>query len=226
MTECAIEVMDVCKKLGHEMVFENLNLSVNYGEIVGIIGSNGSGKTLLLRILSGLAYVDSGSVRVGDVYLSKPGVFGRLAAHVGLLIETPGFLPYLSGFENLQILAHIRNRIGQDDIRKTMELVGLDPYNRKPVKQYSLGMRQRLGLAQALMEKNKILLLDEPTNALDPEFTTVFLDILSHLKEDGTAIILTSHEMDEVRTISDKLLKVKDKRLILQWDMEVFNDEP
>lgn len=205
----AIEVHGVAKALGHQSILANLDLRVEFGEIVGIVGPNGSGKTLLLRLLCGFAYPDAGTIQVGGRDLSNPGWSGRLATNVGVLIETPGFLPYLSGFDNLQMLALIQKRIQASQIRETLELVGLDPQNRRPVRTYSLGMRQRLGIAQAIMERPQILLLDEPTNGLDPEYTDEFLQLLRGLRGAGAAIVWTSHELDEVRSVADRLLTMR-----------------
>lgn len=210
----AVEVRGVAKSLGHQSIVRDLDLRVAFGEIVGIVGPNGSGKTLLLRLLCGFAYPDAGMVRVGGQDLSRPGWAGRLATNVGVLIETPGFLPYLSGFDNLQMLALIQKRIQAPQIRETLELVGLDPHNRRPVRTYSLGMRQRLGIAQAIMERPSILLLDEPTNGLDPEYTDEFLQLLRDLRASGTAIVWTSHELDEVQAVADRVLAMRQGHLV------------
>ncbi len=211
----AIEVDGVSKALGHQSILTDLDLRVDFGEIVGIVGPNGSGKTLLLRLLCGFAYPDAGTIRVGGQDLSRPGWPGRLATNVGVLIETPGFLPYLSGFDNLQMLALIQKRIHAAQIRQTLERVGLDPNNRRPVRTYSLGMRQRLGIAQAIMERPSILLLDEPTNALDPEYTDEFLQLLRDLRGTGTAIVWTSHELDEVQAVADRVLTMRQGHLVI-----------
>lgn len=210
----AIIAQGVSKSLGHNPVLADLDLHVDFGEIVGIVGSNGSGKTLLLRLLCGFAYPDSGTIQVGGRDLSRPGWAGTLAMNVGVLIETPGFLPHLSGFDNLQLLALIQKRIGATDIRNTLELVGLDPNNSRPVRTYSLGMRQRLGIAQAIMEHPQILLLDEPTNGLDPDYSDEFLALLRNLRDEGTAIVWTSHELEEVRTVADRVLSLHRQRLM------------
>ncbi|AEJ40328.1 ABC transporter related protein [Sulfobacillus acidophilus TPY] len=210
----AIVAQGVTKALGHEVVLANLDLTVHFGEIIGIVGPNGSGKTLLLRLLCGFAYPDAGTIQVDGRDLSRPGWAGHLATNVGVLIETPGFLPYLSGFDNLRLLALIQNRIGPSQIREALERVGLDPHNRRPVRTYSLGMRQRLGIAQAIMEQPRILLLDEPTNGLDPEFTDAFLALMRRLRDGGTAIVWTSHELDEVRSVADRVLTVRQQRLV------------
>lgn len=210
----AIVAQRVTKSLGRQVILSDLDLTVDFGEIVAIVGPNGSGKTLLLRLLCGFAYPDKGRIHVDGRDLSHPGWVGPLATNVGILIETPGFLPYLSGFDNLYMLALIQKRIGPPQIRETMKRVGLDPDNRRPVRTYSLGMRQRLGIAQAIMEQPRILLLDEPTNGLDPEYTDEFLALMRHLADVGTAIVWTSHELDEVRSVADRVLTIRERRLV------------
>lgn len=203
----AIEVTDVSKSLGPNLVLKNVNLTVAYGEIVGIIGPNASGKTLLLRLLCGLAYPDEGRIVTGGKLIGPQG--GGTLAEVGILIETPGFLPHLSGMDNLRLLAMLRGKIGDKEIAAAMQRVGLNPTDRRPVKAYSMGMRQRLGIAQAIMEYPRILLLDEPTNALDPEYSNDFLAMLRELRDQGVAIVLTSHELEEVKAVADRVLTLK-----------------
>ncbi|MDN5363090.1 MAG: type transport system ATP-binding protein [Eubacteriales bacterium] len=203
----AIEVTDVSKSLGPTLILKNVNLTVAYGEIVGIIGPNASGKTLLLRLLCGLAYPDEGRIITGGKLIGPQG--GGTLAEVGILIETPGFLPHLSGMDNLRLLAMLRGKIGDTEIAAAMQRVGLNPTDRRPVKAYSMGMRQRLGIAQAIMERPRILLLDEPTNALDPEYSNDFLAMLRELRDQGVAIVLTSHELEEVKAVADRVLTLK-----------------
>ncbi|WP_205664676.1 ABC transporter ATP-binding protein [Ammonifex thiophilus] len=189
------------------MVLKNIDLVVQYGEIVGIIGPNASGKTLLLRLISGLAYPDAGKIVTGGKTIGPQK--GGTLADVGVLIETPGFLPHLSGKDNLRLLAMLRGKIGDEEIDAAMERVGLNPTDRRPVKAYSLGMRQRLGIAQAIMESPSIILLDEPTNSLDPEYSESFLAMLRELRDRGTAIVMTSHELEEVKAVADRILTLK-----------------
>lgn len=204
------------KSLGSNPVLRGIDLKVKYGEIVAITGPNGSGKTLLLRLLCGLAYPDQGRIVTGGKVVDPKK--GSLA-DVGLLLESPGFLPHLSGRDNLRLLALLRRRITEADIAAVMRRVGLSPTDRRPVKAYSTGMRQRLGIAQAIMERPRILLLDEPTNGLDPEFTEEFLDLLRELRDEGTAIVWTSHEIEEVKALADRILALHGCRLV------AFNQE-
>lgn len=200
----AIDVVGVAKSLGANQVLKKIDLQVSYGEIVGVIGANGSGKTLLLRLICGLAYPDKGKIITGGRVIS-PKMGGALA-DVGLLLERPGFLPHLTGIDNLHLLAILNKRIKPDEVKAMMVKVGLDPDDRRPVRAYSMGMKQRLGIAQAIMERPKILLLDEPTNGLDPEFTEDFLNILGELSAQQVAILITSHEIAELALIANRIL--------------------
>ncbi|WP_018132139.1 ABC transporter ATP-binding protein [Effusibacillus pohliae] len=212
----AIQATGIEKRLGKIEILKGVDFSISYGEIVSIVGANGSGKSLFLRILAGLVYPDKGNITIGGKPL-RPGLIGPLA-DVGLLIETPGFLPYLSGLDNLKLLAMLRRRIKEQDIVDTLRAVGLDPADVRPVRTYSLGMRQRLGIAQALMEGQKILLLDEPTNALDPEFHDKFLEMLTELRSNGVAIVMTSHNLQEVERLADKVLLMKNG-VLTEWSI-------
>lgn len=203
----AIEATGVVKSLGKNLILKGINLQVNYGEVVAIIGSNGSGKTLLLRLLCGLAYPDQGRIITGGCVIGPGG--GGILADVGLLLEVPGFLPHLSGGDNLRLLAMLRRRITAKDVAAAMRQVGLDPADRRPVRAYSTGMRQRLGIAQALMERPRILLLDEPTNGLDPEYTETFLQMLRGLRAQGAAVVWTSHELQEIAAVADRVLAMR-----------------
>lgn len=212
----AIEATKVVKSLGKNLILKGINLRVNYGEVVAIIGPNGSGKTLLLRLLCGLAYPDHGRIITGGRFIEPGG--GGILADVGLLLEVPGFLPHLSGGDNLRLLAMLRRRITAKDVAAAMLQVGLDPDDRRPVRVYSTGMRQRLGIAQAVMERPRILLLDEPTNGLDPEYTETFLQLLRELRAQGTAIICTSHELQEITAVADRVLAIR-SGLLTKFDV-------
>lgn len=208
----AIRVAHVGKRLGKVPILRDVSLNVAYGDIVGIIGSNGSGKTLLLRLLCGLAYPTTGTIMI-DRHVLRPGLWGTMAHNVGVLIETPGFLPSLSAMDNLHILAMIKNRITRHRIADVLQQVGLRSEDPRPVRLYSLGMRQRLGIAQALMEDPSVLLLDEPTNGLDPEFRQEFLAMLEDLARSGKAIVLTSHELHEVEQVATQIYALRDGHL-------------
>ena len=168
-----IEVNDVTLKTKEYTILDHVSVTVNRGETVGLVGGNGSGKTMLMKCICGFYSSYTGQIRVGGKEIGKDIDFPE---NVGIIIETPGFIPYYSGFKNLKILADLRGKITAEDICSYMELVGLDPKLHRSVRKYSLGMRQRLGLAQALMEQPVLLILDEPLNGLDK-------DMVAHIRQ-------------------------------------------
>lgn len=207
-----VEFTKVSKKLGNKQVLNDINLTVASGEVVGSVGPNGCGKTTLLRLVTGLIYPDRGEVRVSGRAV-RLGLIGELPASVGALIESPAFLPQLSGLKNLTILADIQQKINEQAVREAIKRVGLDPDNRKPVKSYSLGMRQRLGIAQAIMEKPNILLFDEPTNGLDQEGKILFSGIMKEQVEQGAAVMMVSHNKEEINRYCDRVFMIQNGTL-------------
>ena len=155
-----IEIQNLTKSYGEQVVLKDVSVSFEKGNIHGLVGRNGSGKTVLMKCICGLTYQDQGEIHF-------PGCTGKTRPSMGIIIEEPGFLPRYSGFQNLWLLAQIRRTISKEQVSAVMELVGLDPKSRKHVGKYSMGMRQRLGIAQAIMEEPELLLLDEPFNGLD-----------------------------------------------------------
>jgi ABC-type multidrug transport system, ATPase component len=210
VNETVVHVKNVTVRIKNQVVLERINLQLDEGKIYGIIGRNGSGKTMLLRVLCGLVRPSEGEVWVLGREIGRAGAFPD---EVGAVIETPGFLPQYSGLKNLKLLASLRNRIDEDDIREAIRLVGLDPENKKPVRTYSLGMRQRLGLAQAIMEKPRLLLLDEPSNGLDQEGVRDLHILLRNLRSKGVTILLTSHSREEIETLCDAVYYMERGRL-------------
>ena len=205
----AVEVEHVTKIIKGQTVLEDVSCRVGCGEIAGLVGRNGSGKTMLLRILCGLVHPNEGQVTV----LGQRVAGDRLPDGVGALIEHPGFLPQYSGMANLRLLASIQGRIGLPQIAAAMRSVGLDPDSRKPVRAYSQGMRQRLGIAQAIMEEPQLLLLDEPANGLDAEGAQRLHELLLDLRDRGTTIILASHVEQEVHALCDRIFVMERGRL-------------
>jgi ABC-2 type transport system ATP-binding protein len=192
------------RRYGRQWALRDVDLKVAGGEILGFIGPNGAGKTTFLKLLAGLTRPSAGRVEVlgDDPAQHVPEGLGLVAEHMGLV-------PSLSARRNLQLIAAIRRRATDDDIDRTLQRVGLDPANRKPVRGFSLGMRQRLLLAQALMERPQLLLLDEPTNGLDPEGIVALRELLRRLaSEDGVTIVLASHLLTEVERVCDRVLLV------------------
>lgn len=213
--EYVVEVEKVSKKIGHDVILKDISFNVEKGQVVGVIGANGSGKTTLLRLIAGLIYPTEGVVKVNGKRV-HPGMLGDMPEGVGALIETPSFLPNVSGFLNLLYLSKIRAEITKQDIIQIMQEVGLDPKSTKKVSKYSLGMRQRLGIAQAIMEKQSLVLFDEPTNALDTNGAEIFEEIIKKRKAEGISFIFVSHDMAEIERFCDKVYKIKNQSLVLQ----------
>lgn len=207
-----INLKGVSKNFKEINIFNDVDFKVKEGEVIGIIGSNGCGKTTLLKIIMGLVYPSSGEVIINGESL-KPGFLGSLPTNIGALIETPIFLPYFTGLQNLSMLASIRDQITNKDIKKIMTMVGLDPDNKKSTDKYSLGMRQRLGIAQAIMENPQIVLFDEPTNALDSDGIKMFTKIVEDMKSKGTSFVIVSHRKEEIDTLCDRVYEVKNGKV-------------
>lgn len=196
-----IEVSNVTLKTKEYTILDNVSIKADKGEIVGLVGGNGSGKTMLMKCICGFLSSFSGQIIVGGKEIGKEIDFPE---NVGILIETPGFIPYYSGFKNLKILADLRGRITEEDIKSYVKMVGLDPELKRAVRKYSLGMRQRLGLAQALMEQPELLILDEPFNGLDKDMVLHIRKVLLEEKEKGTTILLSSHNSDDIELLCDR----------------------
>lgn len=209
-----LEVKGISKYFGKTCVLNNINLEMETGHIYGFWGRNGSGKTMLMRIISGLVFPSDGAVIIGGEQLGKDISFPR---SIGALIENPGFIPGYSGFKNLKILASIQNKISDEDIREVMLHIGLDPDDRKKAKKYSLGMKQKLGIAAALMEKPDLILLDEPTNALDENSTKVLKEILLEHKRRGALLIVACHIREELEYLSDEIICLNEGHVIKRY---------
>lgn len=206
-----IEIEHVSKYYGKNPVLRDVSLKLDAGRIHGIIGRNGSGKTVLLKCVCGIVPVSEGRIVVDGKEIGRDL---EMPQSVGLIIENPGFLPNCSGWRNLQYLADVRGRIDGGRIRKAMERVGLDPDSRKWVSRYSLGMRQRLGLAQALMENPKLLILDEPMNGLDNAGVRQVRRILRSLRDGGRTILLASHSTEDISSLCDTVTRLEAGRVV------------
>lgn len=206
-----IELNQVSKKLGVKKIYDNISLTIEEGECVGFVGENGSGKSVLFQLISGLIPVDSGTVKVGGEVLGEDKDFPE---NFGILINEPGYIEYYSGYKNLQLLAEIKNMVGNEEIQKTMELVGLDYRDRTPVKKYSMGMKQKLGIAQAIMEGQSVIILDEPYNALDYKTNHEITRILEQLKNQGKTLLLTSHQHGYLSKLCDTLYCIHENKII------------
>lgn len=204
-----ITLKNIQLELKKTCVFQNLNFSCKQGEIIGITGANGSGKSVLFKLIAGLY-----SPSYGEVLINGENIVPerKIPANLGALIEEPDFINYYSGFKNLQYLASIRGVVGNQEINDTLKIVGLYEQKDQKVKTYSLGMRKKLGIAQAIMENPSILLLDEPMNALDKSsvenMRTLFRKLSS---EKGTTILIASHSEEDIRILCDKVYAIEDK---------------
>lgn len=198
-----IQVIHVYKSFGKETVLEDVSFTIPPGSIYGVVGNNGSGKTVLMKCICGFMKCDRGRILVGGRQVGKEVDFPD---RLGVIIETPGFIPNLSGLKNLKILASLKGRITKKEIRETIRRVGLDPDMKKPVAKYSLGMRQRLGIAQAIMEEPEILVLDEPFNGLDRYGVVEIRELMKELKADGKSILLASHNAQDIEELCDDVL--------------------
>lgn len=195
-----IKVEDLNLTIKKTEILKNVNISFHSGKIHGLIGRNGSGKTMLMKCICGFIKPTSGEIHVNDKKVGKDCDFPD---NLGIIIETPGFIPYYSGYKNLKLLADLNKKIGSDKIKETMQKVGLDPNLKRHVKKYSLGMRQRLGLAQAIMEDPDILILDEPMNGLDKEGVADMRKYLLELREQGKTILIASHSSEDIEVLCD-----------------------
>lgn len=201
-----IEVNNISKTYNHQQVLRAVTVDFEQGQTHGLIGRNGSGKTLLLKAILGLVTCEEGSIYIDGKQVGKDFDFPE---NVGMIIERPGFLPHENAMRNLTMLAKIRNNINRSEIEAAIRLVGLDPSEKKRVSTYSLGMKQRLGLAQALMENPDILVLDEPFSGLDQvgldDMRALFLD----LKQSGKTIILASHNQEDIDVLCDTVHRME-----------------
>ena len=203
--DAMIEVQNVNKSFGEEQVLKDVSRSFETGKIHGIVGNNGSGKTVLMKCICGFLKPDSGTIFVNHKQVGRDTDFPE---DIGIIIETPGFLPHLSGTQNLKILASLQKKANDHTIRAVLEQVGLDPNMKKPVGKYSLGMRQRLGFAQALMEDPNLLILDEPFNGLDKHGVVHIRNVIKGLRTEGKTIILASHNQVDIDELCDTVCEM------------------
>lgn len=207
-----IEITNLCKSFKETKVLNDITIKIKKGNIIGIIGRNGSGKTVLFKCICGLVSPTKGTVKINNKILGKDM---DIPDNIGVIIETPGFLPNYNGFKNLKFLAMIKNQINNEHIKDTIKLVGLNPDSKKHVGKYSLGMRQRLGIAQAIMENPDILILDEPMNGLDNDGVKDMRKLFLSLKEQGKTILLASHNKDDIEVLCDEVYMM-DKGILTQ----------
>lgn len=205
-----ILVENVTKEIKKINVLQNVTLEMESGKIYGLKGKNGSGKTMFMRTLCGLIFPTEGSIVIDGKILGKDMSFPE---NLGMMIENPAFLPNLTGLENLKLLAAIKGVIGQNEIEYAMKKIGLEPGDKRKYRKYSLGMKQRLGIACAIMEKPKLLVLDEPFNALDSAGEELLKKILITMKSAGTLIVLSCHDTEMLKSLSDEIFLVEQGRM-------------
>ncbi|MDD4796493.1 MAG: ATP-binding cassette domain-containing protein [Eubacteriales bacterium] len=208
--DAMIQVEHISKQYKEGLVLDDVTFSCAAGKICGIVGKNGSGKSMLFKVIAGFVRPTAGTVRVAGKVVGRDVDFPD---DMGVIIETPGAIPYYSGFKNLKLLAQLRDRIGNLDIEKAMQTVGLDPKNKKAVSKYSLGMKQRLGIAQAIMENPAILILDEPMNGLDKTGIAQMRLLFRQMADDGRTILLTSHNNEDIAALCDSVYEMDNGRL-------------
>lgn len=213
MGKSIIEVKNLTKVFGSQTVLDDISLDFQEGQITGLIGRNGSGKTVLLKCILGLTTPTKGTIHIAGKQVGKDMDFPE---DIGFIINMPGFLPNYSGYMNLKFLADIRKRVGKKKICEAITMVGLDPTNRKKVGKYSLGMRQRLALAQAMMEDPDILILDEPMNSLDNAGVLEMRQIIAKLAERGKTIVLTSHNHEDIEMLCQSVYEMDHGKIFMR----------
>ena len=206
-----IYVKDLSLKIKNETILSDINLHIEKGKITGLVGRNGCGKTMLMKCITGFVKPTSGEVVFNEKRIGEDIDFPK---DTGIIIETPSFIPYYSGRKNLLELASLNKKIGKKEIDKVLEKVGLYEARNKMVRKYSLGMRQRLGIAQALMEEPETLILDEPMNGLDNDCVEMIRKILSQLKEEGKTILLVSHNKEDIRILCDEIYEMDKGKIV------------
>ncbi|SFR81671.1 ABC transporter ATP-binding protein [Anaeromicropila populeti] len=195
-------VKNISKTIRNRKILINNSLSLEGGHVYGIVGRNGSGKTMLFRAISGLMKIDSGEISCDGKILHRDI---PILPNTGIILENAGLYPEFTGMKNLKLLAQINSKIGDNEIAEAISRVGLDPYDKRIIKKYSLGMKQRIVLAQAIMEKPDILLLDEPTNALDNAGVELIRKIIREEKERGALILIASHNKEDIQLLADQV---------------------
>jgi ABC-2 type transport system ATP-binding protein len=207
----AIELTDVSKRYGAIELFTGVNLSIEEGRIYGLTGANGSGKSVLFRILTGFVRPDTGTVTIGFGYRGPHETFPK---DFGIIIDRPGYLAHKTGLENLLALARIRGVVGEAEVREAMTAIGLDPDSRTRVGNYSLGMKQKLSITQATMERQKVLILDEPFNALDRTSVGQLREKLKDHRAAGGTVVLTSHNHEDIDLLADEVYELDGGTLV------------
>lgn len=212
-----IEISGYTKIIRGAVILDHVTLRFESGSIFGLKGPNGSGKTMLMRAICGLIYPTEGQVSIDGQIIGKDTSF---PPSVGILIENPAFIAKYTGLKNLLMLASLKGAIGETEVRATLTAVGLDPEDKRPYRKYSLGMKQRLGIAAALMETPDLILLDEPINALDEDGVRLVRDLLLEHKRRGALIVVACHDLDELRFLSDEIIEMYEGKVTKLYAVE------
>lgn len=202
----SISIKNYNKSIKNNKILNNINLTLESGKIYGLKGRNGSGKSMLMRAMSGMMFPDSGEVIINKINITKEK---KAYDNIGVLIENAGFIDYLNGYDNLKLLANIKNIITDSEIKEWMIKFNLNPDNKTKVRGYSLGMRQKLGIIQALMEKPEILFLDEPINALDEESIKIFNAEIKKIKSEDKIVVISNHNYEELKELCDEIIEIE-----------------
>lgn len=205
-----IKMVNISKKMKEQIVLNDISLELKSGMVYGLKGKNGSGKTMLMRVICGLVKPTSGEIWFDDMKLGRDISFPD---SVGALIEHPGFIDGYNAYDNLKYLIQIRNRVGNDHIEKVLEWIGLKESGKKRYKKFSLGMKQKLGIAAAIIEEPELIILDEPTNALDEETIEKIKRMIKYFKTDGKLIILACHDTEKLLDVSDVIISMNDGKI-------------
>ena len=206
-----IKIEGLCKKINGAVILDHISMTLSSGKIYGFKGKNGSGKTMLMRAVSGLLIPYEGTVVINGKTLHKDIPFPE---SIGILIENPSFLSQYTGFKNLKMLSGLTGHIADEDIKRALNRVGLDPSDKRVFRKYSLGMKEKLGIANAIMGEPDIIILDEPINALDEESVRKIKDILLEIRDKGKLIIIACHDREELEFLSDVIFEIQDGRVV------------
>lgn len=213
MNEAILKCENLCKSFGKRQILNNVSLEVNQGDILGFIGPNGAGKTTTIKLILGLQSIDSGAVKINGYDIQKE--FEKAIEKVGTIVENPDLYMYLSGYDNLKLISNMYKNIDKKRIDEVVKLVKLEQRINDKVSKYSLGMRQRLGIAQALLHKPNLLILDEPTNGLDPEGIKELRELIKDLAEkENMAIVISSHNLSELESFCNKVTIIKNGKIV------------
>lgn len=217
-----LECQNLCKSFGKKQILKDVSFEIDEGDILAFIGPNGSGKTTTIKLILGLQNIDSGSVKINGYDVEKD--FVKSIEKVGSIVENPDTYMYLSGWQNLKLVANLYKGVTDDDLKAIVQTVGLENRIHDKVSKYSLGMRQRLGIARALINKPNLLVLDEPTNGLDPEGIKDLRILLKRLAKEGMGILISSHNLAELESFCNKVLIIDNGVILEKSEVKKFKD--